>query len=404
MRIASLAASWMLAVPAVGQEPPAVPLEISADLASASPNRIEFPPATAGFVRLVITNSETGQPCLDEMEVYAPASTVNLALAATGARASASSSLPGYAIHRIEHLNDGLYGNEHSWICGGAAGWVQLELPQPAIVSSIVISRDRDGKLGDRMITAFEIQLSSDGTHWSTVKRAKCISSAETARQFVLTFDPKAIRLAVKAIAANHPGYVIPDGIEKQLSEFERQLPTVMDGLAAKPDAELYQSAVVLSQRMRDFQRRLLLTNPDLDFDRIVAVKRRPAPPALIRDGYHDELGLPVNYCGNSCVNPVGWDNEIGTWSLRNGQWQTLYRPARPAIVSEVELHFSGQKMLFASAGSQGRWQVFEIHADGTGLRQVTARESGDVDNYDPMYLADGRIIFNSSAVFQGVP
>ena len=51
-----------------------------------------------------------------------------------------------------------------------------------------------------------------------------------------------------------------------------------------------------------------------------------------------------------------------------------------------------------ATAGRSSR-----SDAEGRDLRQVTPDEP-DVDNYDPCYLPDGRIIFASTAVFAGVP
>ncbi len=69
-----------------------------------------------------------------------------------------------------------------------------------------------------------------------------------------------------------------------------------------------------------------------------------------------------------------------------------------------MDLNFDADKMLFSMPGSNGRWQIWEIKADGTGLRQVTLGEEPDVDNYDPCYLPDGRIIFGSTACFHGVP
>ncbi len=367
------------------------------------PNRFAFPPAQARFVRLAITTSERGQPCIDELEIYG-AGTQNLARASAGAKASASSSLGGYAIHRIEHLNDGLYGNDHSWICGGETGWVQIELPAPATVSSVIISRDRDGRLDDRQPTSFDIQGSLDGQAWTTLRRVSCLGRNEVLRDFALTFDTQAIRAAVKAMVARHPGFAVPARFEEQLAEYERQLPAVLEGLHNDPQSAAFPAARQRSAEMQAFQRRVLLANPDIAFDRILAIKRHAAPPALVKAGYHDNLGLPVNYCGSSCVNPVGWDNEIGTLSLRSGQWTTVYRPAQPAIVSEIDLHFNAAAMLFASAGTHGRWQVFEIRTDGSGLRQVTPGDFPDIDNYDPMYLPDGRIVFNSSASFAGVP
>ena len=60
--------------------------------------------------------------------------------------------------------------------------------------------------------------------------------------------------------------------------------------------------------------------------------------------------------------------------------------------------------MLFSSIGTHGRWQIFEVRSDGTGLRQVTPGDEPDVDNYDPCYLPDGRIMFCSTRCFHGVP
>jgi len=54
--------------------------------------------------------------------------------------------------------------------------------------------------------------------------------------------------------------------------------------------------------------------------------------------------------------------------------------------------------------GDHGRWQIFEIKSDGTGLRQVSPGIHNDVDNYDACYLPDERIIFASTRCFQGIP
>ncbi len=133
------------------------------------PNILTFAPSSARFIRFFIHEAEGGQPCIDELEVYG-AGAENLALASRGAKASASSCLPGYAIHQVPHLNDGLYGNSHSWIAAGTSGeWAQIELPSPALVAKVVFSRDREGRYRDRVPARFEIQTSLDGQRWKTV-------------------------------------------------------------------------------------------------------------------------------------------------------------------------------------------------------------------------------------------
>ncbi|MHC4180352.1 MAG: hypothetical protein ACYSWU_22850, partial [Planctomycetota bacterium] len=139
---------------------------------SDKPNAITFPPAEARFVRFVIRASSSSQPCIDELEVYGPEGKRNLALATDGAKATASSCLPGYAIHQIAHLNDGRYGNRYSWIAAGAGQqWAQIEMPEPTEVAKVVFSRDRVGQYADRVPIQFEILLSVDGKQWRSVRK-----------------------------------------------------------------------------------------------------------------------------------------------------------------------------------------------------------------------------------------
>ena len=75
-------------------------------------------------MRFTVDETTQAQPCIDELEVFAGGTNVALT-----AKPSASSTLPGYAIHQLKHINDGRYGNEFSWISNEIkGGWVQLEL------------------------------------------------------------------------------------------------------------------------------------------------------------------------------------------------------------------------------------------------------------------------------------
>ena len=141
----------------------------------AKPTVIQFPPQQAKFARFVIHASSDAQPCIDELEVCGADEKRNLALAKDGAKASASSCLGAHAnYYKIEHLNDGLYGNSHSWIAATSGEeWAQIELAQPAKVSKVVFSRDREGKYRSRVPVEFEVRLSLDGKQWKTVSKVK---------------------------------------------------------------------------------------------------------------------------------------------------------------------------------------------------------------------------------------
>jgi hypothetical protein len=136
-------------------------------------NTERFAPVEAKFVRFIIDETTQLQPCIDELEVFTcDDEPRNVALASLGTKASASSNLPGYAIHQVKHLNDGLYGNDHSWISNEKGrGWAQMELAQPQRIDRVVWSRDRDNvpRYEDRVPTRYRIETSLDGTAWQTV-------------------------------------------------------------------------------------------------------------------------------------------------------------------------------------------------------------------------------------------
>ncbi len=132
-----------------------------------------FGPVEAKFVRFTIRATSGAEPCLDELEIFtAEPAPRNVALAPAGAKVQASSSLPGYAIHRLEHLHDGKYGNDHSWISNEAGkGWVQIELAKPERIERVVWSRDRTEppRYRDRLATSYVIEVSNDGATWQPV-------------------------------------------------------------------------------------------------------------------------------------------------------------------------------------------------------------------------------------------
>ena len=65
------------------------------------------------------------------------------------------------------------------------------------------------------------------------------------------------------------------------------------------------------------------------------------------------------------------------------------------AAISDPAVSFDGKKILFSMRPPGGTDRnIYEINADGTGLRQVT---SGGGHDFDPLYLPDGRVLFTST-------
>ena len=113
-------------------------------------------------------------------------------------------------------------------------------------------------------------------------------------------------------------------------------------------------------------------------------------------------LGFPSNHeCQSSMPREI-YQNEIGIIDTATGKYTTLYRPGGRRFVGHINLHWNADKLLFTQS-DETNWKIFEMNIDGAELRQVS-QTPDDVDSFDPCYLPDGRIIFNSNAPCQGVP
>ncbi|MBW8016703.1 MAG: SUMF1/EgtB/PvdO family nonheme iron enzyme [Planctomycetes bacterium] len=190
----------------------------------------------------------------------------------------------------------------------------------------------------------------------------------------------QALRLAIEDLSMSFP--------ETYPAKYLKRIKEIEEILNDADEAKLRSMATELVA----FRQEALLANPLLDFDKLLIVKR------------HGKPGMPQNWVGN-CSKRGPFNNEIAVLSpvSPDGKLTTLYRPKPGAFVGDVDLHWDGKKMIFSSQLPNRRYEVFEINADGTGLRQVTKTIEG-VDNYDACYLPSEKIIFDSTACFQGVP
>jgi mono/diheme cytochrome c family protein len=133
-----------------------------------------FPATEARRLRFTIHTTTGAEPCLDELEVFTTeAAPKNIALAALGTTAKASSVFPNSDIHRLEHLNDGHYGNSRSWISNERGqGWVELEFPRTVTISRVVWGRDREQKYADRLATDYRVEVATGSNDWRVVASA----------------------------------------------------------------------------------------------------------------------------------------------------------------------------------------------------------------------------------------
>lgn len=79
----------------------------------------------------------------------------------------------------------------------------------------------------------------------------------------------------------------------------------------------------------------------------------------------------------------------------RGGEVRTLLDLPK-GVVRDPEVYFDGRRIVFSMRTNQAdSYHVYELNADGSGLRQLTFAR--DVDDLDPLYLPEGDIVFSST-------
>ena len=206
-------------------------------------------------------------------------------------------------------------------------------------------------------------------------------------------------RMAVDDLARTY-GDKYPGGAElkaeaSRLSDTGRALLTQETAVVPAKIAALtdWDAAITALQ-----QKALVTSNPLLDFGKLMYITRKPGG---------GNPGLPQNWQSNSSLQRSGWDTAISALSpvRPDGQVSTIYRSDR-YFIGDLAASYDAQHILFdmPAAAKGDSFQVFEVGADGQNLRIVTESADNDYDNYDAVYLPNGKIVFTSSRCYQAVP
>ncbi|MEO6036061.1 MAG: DUF1553 domain-containing protein [Verrucomicrobiota bacterium] len=199
---------------------------------NARQNTDRFSPVRARYVRFTIFKTTSAEPCIDELELHTTdEGAPNVALATLGARATASGTYPNSTIHRLEHINDGQFGNERSWISNEqGAGWVQIELAGDFTVDRLIWGRDRNGKYQDRLATHYKIEVAVNTNEW------KLVASSEDRQPF--SSETKPIEFSARLSPADQARYESLAAEKQKLeSEIARltAVPRIYAGQFAQP-------------------------------------------------------------------------------------------------------------------------------------------------------------------------
>ncbi len=416
---------------------------ISSPEAAKPPEAIDFPPQQARFVRVAIhQNGGSTQPAIDEFEIYGPDFKQNLALAERGAVAGASSLLPGYAIHQVEHLNDGRYGNDHSWIAATSGPeWVQIELPEAAAVARVIITRDRTGKYRDRIPEVYDVLVSQDGRDWQPVARRERTAANRARRLPYLPVDRLPEKswdgflqytfLRERATWSNLPADdhlspllvdrpASPGGepywgriarlgpVERVLVLFEEMIGRLArQGLDVSEEralaAELRRRAAdapdddALYLDARRAKRDLFFRDPALgQLERVLFAKRHPF---LESHNYSEHLDGLLEPGGGVYVLHIPRDDR-DRFRPDRARIEQLFDGSE-GIVREPTADYDASTIYFAYRpdkpeveGWASYWHMYAIEADGTGLRRLT---DGPFHDFDAVCLPDGGLAFHTT-------
>ena len=254
------------------------------------------------------------------------------------------------------------------------------------------------------------------GRFWSRFCALACLLAAPLASnragaaEVSAPANLPALRLAIEDLTATF-GQRYPQGKEfsARLAELERRA-------AASAESPEFAAAVAT------LRREALLGNPLLDFDQLLVLRRgfTNAPAARHAMGAALGVGSLNAHTSDDLPRQGHWNDEFAVLSNLRGapQFTTLYNPGHQESLLDPVLHFDADRLLFAKRGAkEGNWRLFELNLKaGAGegqinsgvssprLRQLTPDDGADVGHFDPCYLPDGRIVFASTAVYQGLP
>lgn len=183
---------------------------------------------------------------------------------------------------------------------------------------------------------------------------------------------PDTLRAAIRDVMATF-GERYPKG-SSYLARLEEIIKTDSEGL---------------SQRFQALQREAMIAHPLVSEQPLLYIWRNQYKIG----GFHAIDTLFHTYEANThCFQGPGAMRMI---DLKTGKITTLVE-ASAGIVRDPDIHFDGGRIVFSMRRNiQEDYHIWEVRADGTGLRQLT--RAANVSDVDPLYLPDDRIAFTST-------
>lgn len=210
--------------------------------------------------------------------------------------------------------------------------------------------------------------------------------------------NPDAIKAAVRDMSS-YPSFD-SQAVSLLFDELKSLVEEGFSGLYQNDPASL-----AAARKAIQLKREILLSNPILDFDRILVSRYRIGANARIANP--SAMGTqPNNWSNQSSARRRGFDAEIAELSNLRGElkYRTIFKPGNSSSLPDLKLHWNADRVMFSMVDQTNRWQVFEVGIDGKGLNMAIDPPEPDLEFFDPCYLPNNKIIAVSNIGYQAVP
>lgn len=112
-------------------------------------------------------------------------------------------------------------------------------------------------------------------------------------------------------------------------------------------------------------------------------------------DHHNTHTMFPAEQYETNNGSYTGGSSALKVLDPPTGATRTVLDAGPDGVIRDPDVHFDGQRIVFAwRQSAAGFYHIWEIRADGTGLRQITSLDG--VDDIDPVYLPNDGIVFSS--------
>ena len=247
--------------------------------------------------------------------------------------------------------------------------WLLIDFGKQVPINALAIHWER------AFCVAYQVQVSDDAQQWQTVyDRKDGVEEVTTIRGL----GARARYLRIYCTKS------CPDWAHVSIWEVDSPDP---ETAAAFKQAQ-GEIVAAREQASRELRERLVEALHKLGAEEIIFAVRQPG-----RDGHwYANFSYYAASTDMPCYNLAG--GKLVALNPATGKTRVIFADPRGSI-RDPQVHYDGQRIIFSYLpGGETHYHLYEISADGTGLRQLT---SGDYDDIEPTYLPDGDIVFCSS-------